>query len=396
MAQRVVLHVGCPKTGTTAVQSRLFMNPVALAAQGLFYPSDRQDQHFLAAVDVLEIAWGGQISADAVDAWDTLVAEACSTELDVIISHELLARATPQQIQRIVSSFGDADVSVVITARDLGRLIPAEYQEHLKYRNVFTYGTFLDRMRDPDVDDRAGELARLTWSVQDVPIVAARWATAVGNDHVTIVTVPPSGAPRDELIRRFGQATGFDPEQLVDSEEGEENENRSLGVHEVEWLRRFNERFGYRMEDPQYASFVRDRLVNRVCSGDAIGPPLVLPSSEWDWVQRRATEWVEELTSCDYRVIGDLAELLPAEPTKSAVDPSTLSDAEMFETALRVLVASLDDYEDLVASYVPPPPPPPRRSELVKGRIVRGAEKNAVGQRVLGVWRARHWISRST
>lgn len=390
MVQRVVIHVGCPKTGTTGIQHRLFLNPTALAAQGFFYPSDRPDQHFLAAVDVLEIPWGGQVSADAVDAWDTLAGQARESELDVIVSHELLARATPRQIERITTSFGEAEVSVVITARDLGRLVPAEYQEHLKYRNVFTYATFIDRLRQPHVDDRAGELARLTWAVQDVPALAARWAEAIGSSKVTIVTVPEKGADRDELIRRFGSAVGFDPELLEATEDGEERENRSFGAAEVEWLRRFNEFHGYKMPDPQYPDFVRDRLVARLNSRETPTPPLVLPPREFPWVLARAQEWVEALRAADYRVIGDLAELIPIESAEGTADPDEISESELFETGLAVLVGSLEDFEELAASHVPPPPPPLTATERVKGRIVREAEKRAVGQRALGLWRARH------
>lgn len=393
MAQRVVLHVGCPKTGTTGIQHRLFTSPDSLAAQGFLYPSERHDQHFLAAVDVLGIEWGGQVSEDAVDAWDHLAQSARESDLNVIISHELLARATPEQIDRITSSFGDADVSVVITARDLGRLVPAEYQEHLKYREVLTYATFIDRLKRPEVDDRAGELARLTWAVQDVPALAARWAEAVGADRVTIVTVPVQGAPRDELIGRFGAAVGLDPDQLDPNGDGDEKENRSLGAVEVGWLRRFNERHGCRMEDPMYSGFVRGRLVARVGNAETDRAPLVLPRREFGWVEQRAHAWVEALRSGGYRVIGDLAELVPVEPADPMVDPDAIDDAVLFETALGILVGSLEDYEELAAVPVEPPPVVPDR---LKDRVVRAAEKRVIGQRALGLWRARHWISRST
>jgi hypothetical protein len=390
MVQRVVIHVGCPKTGTTGIQHRLFMNPKSLAAQGFLYPSERADQHFLAAVDVLEIKWGSNVSADAVDAWDHLAEAARASELNVIISHELLARATPEQIERITSSFGDADVSVVITARDLGRLVPAEYQEHLKYRNVFTYATFIDRLKEPEVDDRAGELARLTWGVQDVPALAARWAAVVGSDHVTVVTVPTKGAPRDELIHRFGEAVGLDPDQLDPNGDGEDKENRSLGAAEVEWLRRFNERYGYKMKDPKYSDFVRNRLVERLGHAEGETVPLVLPQREFAWVEQRARDWVEALRTAGYRVVGDLAELIPAKPADEAVDPDSIDDAELFETGLAIVVGSLDDYADLVTSIEPAAAVARTVPERLKGRVVRAAEKRAIGQRALGVWRARH------
>lgn len=395
MTERVVLHVGCPKTGTTGIQHQLFLHADELGRQGFAYPHTRPDEHFLAAVDVLEIPWGNQVSIDAVDAWDTMAAAARASTLDFVISHELLARATPTQIDRVVTSFGDADVSVVITARDLGRLIPAEYQEHLKYGNVMTYRTFLDRLRDPAGGGHAGELARLTWSVQDVPAIAERWAAGVGTDHVTLVTVPPAGAPRDELLRRFATVVGFDPLLLLDSDDDEARENRSLGAVEVAWLRRFNE--VNTREDPEYGAFIRDRLITRFAREAASSLPLRLPPAEFGWVHDRAQTWVGALRTAGYPVVGDLDELLPVETSDDVVDPDQIPDAALFDVGARVLIASLDDYEDLVASMVPPPPPPlPTVPEVVKGRVVHRLERGAMGQGVLRVWRSRHWISRST
>lgn len=397
MTERVVIHVGCPKTGTTGIQHQLFLHASALAEAGFAYPSARPDEHFLAAVDVLEIPWGNQVSIDAVDAWDRMAEAARESEQDFVISHELLARATPDQIERIVTSFGDAEVAVVITARDLGRSIPAEYQEHLKYGNVMAYQTFLDRLRRPNVDDLAGELARLTWAVQDVPAIAARWAEAVGAGQVRIVTVPSAGAPRDELLTRFAAAVGFDAALLAEADE-EVRDNRSYSALEVAWLNRFNE-FNTR-EDPEYGDFIRDRLVTRFTDVEEITAPLLLPASEFPWVHERAEAWVEALRAGEYQVVGDLEELLPRPSDAEAVDPDRISDTDLFEVSARALIASLDDYEDLVASYVPPPPPPPpvipTVGEVVRIRVVERLERSRAGQGVLGVWRARHWISRST
>lgn len=394
MTERVVIHVGCPKTGTTGIQHQLFLHADALAEAGFAYPSARPDEHFLAAVDVLEIPWGNQVSIDAVDAWDRMAGAARESELDFLISHELLARATPPQIERIVTSFGEAEVAVVITARDLGRTIPAEYQEHLKYGNVMAYRTFLDRLRGPRVDDGAGELAQLTWAVQDVPAIAARWADAVGASRVSIVTVPRAGAPRDELLTRFASAVGFDMTLLGDVEE-ETRTNRSYSALEVAWLHRFNQ--VNTREDPEYGDFIRDRLVTRFTDVEDVTAPLLLPASEFSWVNERAEAWVDALRAAEYPVVGELAELLPTPSVAEVVDPDDVSDADLFEVSARALIASLDDYEDLVASMVPPPPPPPPPiGEVVKQRVVARLENNSVGQRILGLWRARPRISRST
>ena len=48
MSRRVLIHVGTPKTGTSHLQDVLFRNRDRLAEQGVLYPADRFDAHFLA------------------------------------------------------------------------------------------------------------------------------------------------------------------------------------------------------------------------------------------------------------------------------------------------------------------------------------------------------------
>ena len=71
VADRVILHVGAPKTGTSFLQDRLFHNPEVLAAQGIRYPADRADAQFLAALDLMQLTWGG-LEKQAGGAWDRL------------------------------------------------------------------------------------------------------------------------------------------------------------------------------------------------------------------------------------------------------------------------------------------------------------------------------------
>ncbi len=59
MSQRVYLHVGVPKSGTTFLQASLTANRKALRAAGVLYPGG-EERMFLAAVDVRgsHKAWG--------------------------------------------------------------------------------------------------------------------------------------------------------------------------------------------------------------------------------------------------------------------------------------------------------------------------------------------------
>ena len=65
MSRRVLLHVGCPKTGTSYLQDVLFRNQEVLREHDILYPAHRFDAHFLAALDLMTLPWGG-IETEAV------------------------------------------------------------------------------------------------------------------------------------------------------------------------------------------------------------------------------------------------------------------------------------------------------------------------------------------
>lgn len=393
MGQRVVIHVGCPKTGSTGIQGQLYANWETLTEQGILYPCWRHDAQFLAALDMMDQSWPGHAGIDRVGVWDQMLELIDETDLDVLLSHELLARATPEHIKRAVDSLGDAEVSVIITARDLGRVIPAEYQEHVKYLNPMKFGDFLTRLQEPDVDDQPGVWARLTWLVQDVPALAERWASVVGVDHVTIVTVPGRGAPRDELMKRFGQAVGFDPRGFVPSES---IANRSLGAAEVEVLRRFNLKEGLELSEHAYHLFARNRLIRGLESRVGGAPPLSLTDRDYPWVRALAEQWVEHLANTGYRVVGDLQELLPQEPSPEAIHPDDVAMEQLFGTALGFLARNAAHYSELDILKVEQEEEIAELEFLLthpverfKRRVVAWLETSGLGQGILRIWRMR-------
>ena len=109
--RRVLVHVGTPKTGTSYLQDVLFRNQELLRAHDILYPADRFDAHFLAALDLMTLPWGG-LETEAVGAWDRLAQEVREWHGTAIISHEIFARATATQVERAMASLGDAEVHV--------------------------------------------------------------------------------------------------------------------------------------------------------------------------------------------------------------------------------------------------------------------------------------------
>jgi hypothetical protein len=336
--RKVLVHVGAPKTGTSFVQDLLFQNQQHLAEMGVLYPADRFDAHFLAALDLMELPWGG-LEHQAVGAWDRLSDQVRAWEGTVIISHEILATASKQHVQRALESFGpDTEVHVVVSVRDLVRQVPAEWQENVKHRRTVGYRDFLDRIMDPA---STGAVATWFWGVQDIPEILTRWSADLPPENVHVVTVPKAGAPRDLLWHRFAEVFGLDPAEFDTSTV--ERANPSLGVAETAFVRRLNERVNNGvLPNENYRELVRELLAHRTLSGRDAAVRLRLPEDARAWATDLSEHWATELRSRGYDLVGDWDDLRPERVDEAPfVDPDAVTAEQVEDVALQSLTTLL-------------------------------------------------------
>jgi hypothetical protein len=333
MAEKVILHVGAPKTGTSFLQDLLLGQQERLRAEGVLYPADRFDAHFLAALDLMELTWGG-LERDAPGRWDALAAEVRAWNGTAIVSHEILATASRAQVARALESLGGTgtEIHLVYSARDLVRQIPAEWQENIKHRREVTYADFLRALRDPAREDPT---ARWFWGVQEVPDVLDRWGATLPPERVHLVTVPPPGAAHELLWQRFAAVIGLDPQEYV-PEEG--RTNASLGVAEASLLRELNVRIVDQLWNHHYRPLVREHLVHRNLSQQRVSPKLSVPPETWAWADELSRSWVAELAERRYAVSGDLDDLLPG-PALPWHDPDHPDADQLAAAGLNALTA---------------------------------------------------------
>ena len=337
-ARKVLVHVGAPKTGTSFVQDLLFQNQEQLAEIGVLYPADRFDAHFLAALDLMELPWGG-LEHQAVGEWERLAAQVRSWEGTVIISHEILATASTQHVRRAMESFGPGtEVHVVVSVRDLVRQIPAEWQENVKHRRTVGYREFLDRIMDPNAK---GPVATWFWGVQDIPEILSRWSAELPAEQVHVVTVPKPGAPRDLLWQRFASVFGLDPSAFDTSTV--QRANPSLGVAESAFVRRLNEQVNNGvLPNENYRDLVRELLAHQTLSRREDSARLRLPADVRSWAVELSEKWVADLSARGYQLVGDWDELRPDPVDDTAfADPDTAPDDEMADVALQSVVTLL-------------------------------------------------------
>ena len=171
------------------------------------FPGERWRDQVRAVVDVL----GRQhVGPSVAGCWDALVAEIAAWPGTAVISMEFLGPATPEQIATLLRSLGDSRVEVVMTLRDLGRTVPAMWQEIVQNGAVIGWSDWVASLaRDqPTVGGfwRQFSMARIT----------ENWMAGVGADRVTLVTVPPAGADPELLWGRFCAAAGSDGSGCAD------------------------------------------------------------------------------------------------------------------------------------------------------------------------------------
>jgi hypothetical protein len=359
--QRVYLHVGVPKSGTTYLQAILWHNRSALAGAGLLNPGHVPTAQFHAAVDLQPERYSTWIQPSMLGAWDRLAEQIRAWPDTSIVSHELLSSAAEPEVARALASLGDAEVHIVCTVRDLGRQLPSAWQENVKTRQTMSFAEFLAAVRAPD-----GPVAEEFWGFQDAARVLAVWGAALPPERVHVVTVPQPGAAPGLLWRRFAQVIGLGPDALDTIDTEVPNSNRSLGLAEAELLRRVNQALPESLPWTRYESLVKEQIAEDILLGR--GNRITVPEPDRPWVADRAARLAEDIRAAGYEVVGDLAELLPVVVAEHR-PPSTPSDAEVLQVAV-----------DLVAELVPRLPAQPAdlpRADRLKRALITLSERSA-------------------
>jgi hypothetical protein len=338
--RRVFLHVGTPKSGTTYLQELLWRNQDSLRANGVLYPGDRPDAHFLATLDLLGRRFHGQVDPAVQGAWERLAAEVRAWRHTAVISHEMLAPAEPDAVRRAVRSFGDAEVHIVCTARDLARQVPAVWQEDVKNRGKLTFDEFSRSLRGLD-DSVDPYFAKTFWGYQDLTAVLRTWGADLPPERVHVVPIP-RGVAGNALLLRFAETVGLDP---VRCPIAVSPRNPSTGVVETNLLRRLNTTGVLDdLEWRSYESLTKEFLALDVLAERPGAVPLRLPPGDRAWVREWSAQTVESLRAAGYHVVGDLADLLPeSDSTADAatVHPDEATDGELLDAALYAVAATL-------------------------------------------------------
>lgn len=329
MARRAFLHVGTAKSGTSYLQDLWWQHRDVLREQGLLLPGEGRRDHFTAAAVVKGMtAIVETLDPQERNVWERLVDEARTWPGDILITNEHFSDSPAEASAAALADLASAadEVHVVVTARDLGRILPSAWQQRVKMGARQPYRRFLATVRRGEDDQKF-------WRYQDVLGILDLWSAGIPADAVHLVVLPPPGAPRDELWLRTAAVLGVDVTGL---DTDAQRPNDSLGLVEAELLRRINEAVPRAGRSPALTRHVKGRFVPDLLVGAAEREPFVVPARHHDWIRQRSEALVADLRSRSYDVVGDLDDLLPADPS-SGRTPDEVSDDELLSAARVVL-----------------------------------------------------------
>ena len=325
-----LLHIGLPKTGTTALQTTARARRADLLAAGVRYPGGGVN-HREAVSALMGRRWGWIGPGAAVPPmrhWDRLMAEVrAETERRVWISHEFASEADDGAVARFVEELGDR-LQVVVTLRPFAAVLVSSWQQFLKGGTTHTFERWLRAVLADPPEQRVTASFHLR---ADQAGVVRRWADAAGADHVTAVVVDK--ARPTQLTDAFEALLDLPAGFLVDSSLGGLQANRSMSLPESELMRQVNLAIkGAGVTWGEYEALLREGGIARLLQSRTPGseePSLRLPR----WAAERASAlgraYADGIEASGVAVVGDLEVLArpvegddegPAKPRRVPVD----------------------------------------------------------------------------
>jgi hypothetical protein len=355
---KVVLHIGEPKTGTTFLQQVIWRNRAELSAQGVVLAGHHPQDHYRATQDLQGApmnpsdpagSWKGE--------WEILAAQAKLAPRVAVISHELFSAADEQAVKRALTSLQPSEVHVVLTVRDIATLLPAEWQETVKHRNARRYEDWLSDVID--TESAAADRGQYWfWRVHDTLKILELWSRHVPPERLHVITAAPRGSDPGLLWRRFAAVLEVDP---AAADLSRARANASLGLPEIEFLRRMNEALSPSIPDWYYMWRVKEGVAHEALAARPAGERLILPADRLGWAREYADGLIAGLKGSRYDLVGDLEELRPREESRGSVHPADQPTELVLDAAVQAAAALLvNEY------WVEFPDAAPEREEITR------------------------------
>lgn len=332
MAERLVWHIGLPKTGTSYLQDVIWGNRELLAERGVVMPGFGHRVHLWAALELSGEQGLEKRHAAAPGAWQRMVDQIGAAEGTALLTHEFFSGATAEQAARGRAAFGDTDVHLVITARDAASMLRAGWQEFVKNGGERSLA---------DLSQRT-EPHQFSWWSWDLAGVLERWAPIVPPENIHILPMPGAGAAPDQHWRNFAQVLGID--SAVTLPEG--TVNASLGVVQIEALRQVNAHLGDFHSHVDRGHWIRGRLAEHHLAAQS-SDRLALGEELLAQCEARTDRAWQMIQANGHHLVGDPEDLRTPDSARNGRTVESVTPQEKAEATAELVAGLLGDVRRL-------------------------------------------------
>jgi hypothetical protein len=348
MAQRLIVHIGPRKTATTYLQRVLQLLAPDLASEGVLYPTHfrgREDYNHVSAIT--DVTHDTETKSDQRwekrdhTAWPGLQASIAQWPGTAIISAEMLGGLRPDAARTVIEGLDADRIDIVITARDLARILPSSWQQHVRNTHSEGFGHYLRRRRRQRGEGSITEREKVWntnrgqtfWRAYAYGSLIRRWAALVGTEHVHLVTLPPAGAPSTLLWDRFTAALDIPSLPAQAPELPRFVANVGSTAEEAAFLLAFNAEAARRgWKRPRINRYQQRLLASGFLERPDRGQPLALPADFVETVRDWAADDIADVATTGVTVHGELSDLaVPADlQGMTDLDPAAIAAAGAF------------------------------------------------------------------
>lgn len=312
-----LIHIGMPKTGTTALQAALHAARPRLEALGVHNVGRGRHEMrtALTAAGTLAPYWEDRWQGR----WQQLAEDFRTSDARCTIwSSETLTQASPERVRHIADQLGP-DVHVVLTLRPLAPLLASQWQEVLRRRGTDSLDAWLRRHFDAVSPDGT---VHTTWTRIMPELhrfslrrVIEEWGPVFGEERLTFVVADPN--ERTTNLRAFEALMGVPDGTLV----LQDLDNASLPYPEAEMLRHFNIAYTERGGDHPTWMFTVGQSGKAGLRQLTDLPPYPIRTPRWaaQLANDHTEGWISAVEGSGANVVGDLKHLL-VDPDAFPVD----------------------------------------------------------------------------
>jgi hypothetical protein len=331
---KVLIHIGGPKTGTTAIQTALAENRHALHERGILYPGTKISQQ--ASLYPLNRIAGFEnfVSGDRLG-WEQLVDEVNQWEGIVVLSSEVLTSVPTDVVDEIVDTIGTSQIEILITGRSLHELVVSQWQESVKAGDTISLREYANEIaRGPK---NATDSSLIFWVVADYVTAIQRWSQRVGIENIIVQCV--DATQPDETLRSFEQIAKI-PSGLLGTS-AQNAVNQSLTYAEAELIRSCNQiLLKDSVSNHQYSTLkpkFRRKILSKMPHED--DAKIELPTSYFESIATFVNTRVQHIVNSGARIHGDISLLTRIPQTFSdSRDTDLKLDQDLIKSVLRQIL----------------------------------------------------------